>query len=292
MKCSHCSLNVPRGLIAEGAAHQFCCSGCKLVFETLQGAGLNKYYDMVEGEAADQRQASEVSKRSYSDFDFDEFTDEHVTQVENESIVKFYLRGVHCAACVWLVEKLPTLVDGVIRARLDLGRSIVSIEWHTSNVKLSRIAEVLDSIGYPPVPIKDGEELSRLQKEQRSDLLRIAVAGALAGNLMGIAFALYGAYWSGMEPSLRNFFRYTAMGLAAISVAWPGRVFYQGAWAAVRTRTPNMDLPIALGLSAGFCGGVFNTITNRGEVYFESVGVLVFLLLVGRYIQTKQQRNA
>lgn len=259
-----------------------------MVYDTLEGAGLNKYYEMVEGE----RQASAVSGRNYPEFDHQDFLDEHVKVIDDIATAKFYLRGVHCAACVWLVEKLPQLLDGIVSARLDLGRAIVVLKWRPQLVKLSAIASVLDSIGYPPLPLKDGEEQQRVVKEQRADLLRIAIAGALAGNLMGIAFALYGAYWSGMEDGLRDFFRYTALGLATISVMWPGRVFFQGALAALRTRTPNMDLPIALGLSAGYLGGAFNTFTHRGEVYFESVGVLVFLLLVGRYIQRKQQRSA
>jgi len=292
MKCDHCTLPVPAGLVVEGSAQQFCCAGCKLVYETLAGAGLGKYYDIVEEDAGDARQATVVSGRNYPEFDHQEFTDEHVTVAGDLASAKFYLRGVHCAACVWLVEKLPRLLKGVVSVRLDLGRAIVELEWRPQQVELSAIASLLDSIGYPPLPLKDGEEQQRLRKEQRADLLRIAIAGALAGNLMGIAFALYGAYWSGMEDGLRDFFRYTAFGLATISVAWPGRVFFRGALKALRARTPNMDLPIALGLSAGYLGGAFNTITQRGEVYFESVGILVFLLLVGRYIQRKQQRSA
>jgi Cu2+-exporting ATPase len=118
------------------------------------------------------------------------------------------------------------------------------------------------------------------------------VAGALAMNVMGVAFALYGGYLSGIEDAYRDFFRWISLALTALVLLWPGRVFFRGAWAALRTRTPNMDLPIALGIAAGFAGGAWSTIRGAGETYFESVAVLVFLLLCGRFLQQRQQRRA
>lgn len=290
--CTHCSLPVPRGLIAEGANEQFCCAGCRTVYETLQGAGLQRFYALAAQSDSSAARPASTSGRGFSEFDHPNFRASYVQEQEGVGHITLYLEGVHCAACVWLVEKLPTLVPGVLEARLDIGRAIVTLAWRTQQVELSVIARTLDRLGYPPHPVKSGEVQERRKQEARTAFLRIGVAGALAGNVMGIAFALYGGYLQGMETDLRDFFRWSALLLTLVSLVWPGRVFFRGAWAALRTRTPHMDLPIAIGIGAGFLGGAWHTITGTGEVYFESVAILVFLLLVGRHVQAKQQRRA
>jgi len=289
--CTHCSLPVPAGFIEEGSEAQFCCAGCKIVFETLQGYGLQRYYDIVATTNDDARPAV-TSGRGFSEFDHEDFHSRYVETKDGVSHTTFFLEGVHCAACVWLVEKLPSILPGLLEARLDMGRSLVQLHWQGGQVSLSAIAVALDRLGYPPHPVVEGEEQQRRRKESRAALMRIGVAGAIAGNVMMIAFALYGGYLSGMEVEYRNFFRWSALALTGLILLWPGRVFFRGAWAAMRTRTPHMDLPIALGLSAGFLGGAWNTFQGSGEVYFESVAILVFFLLVGRFVQQKQQRRA
>lgn len=292
VSCTHCSLPVPRGLIAEGGNAQFCCAGCRTVYETLQGAGLQRFYALAALSDSSPPRPASTSGRGFSEFDHPDFRASYAQEEEGVGHITLYLEGVHCAACVWLVEKLPAVVPGVLEARLDIGRAIVTLAWRTEQVELSVIARTLDRLGYPPHPVKSGEVQERRKQESRTALLRIAVAGALAGNVMGIAFALYGGYLQGMETAIRDFFRWSALLLTLLSLAWPGRVFFRGAWAALRTRTPHMDLPIAIGIGAGFLGGAWHTITGTGEVYFESVAILVFLLLVGRHVQAKQQRRA
>ncbi|MGB0953624.1 MAG: heavy metal translocating P-type ATPase metal-binding domain-containing protein, partial [Planctomycetota bacterium] len=292
VRCAHCSLPVPPGLYEEEAEHQFCCAGCRIVFETLQSHGLQRYYDLVEADEDGDARPATTSGRGFREFDHEDFAERYVESNEGESRITFYLEGVHCAACVWLVEKLPSILSGLKESRLDLGRSLVQLRWNPELISLSQIAVALDRLGYPPHPVVEGEEQLRRRAESRSALMRIAVAGALAGNVMAIAFALYGGFLSGMDDLYRNFFRWTALVLTFGALAWPGRVFFRGAYASLVTRTPNMDLPIALGIGAGFLGGSWNTITGEGEVYFESVAVLVFFLLCGRFVQQKQQRRA
>jgi Cu2+-exporting ATPase len=123
-------------------------------------------------------------------------------------------------------------------------------------------------------------------------LIRIAVAGALAGNVMLLAFALYGGHFHGIDDTYRRAFRWLSMLLTVPAVAWCALPFLRGAFGAFRTRTLHMDLPIAIGIAAGFIQGSLNTIFDRGEIYFESVTALIFFLLAGRFVQTSQQRAA
>ncbi len=164
--------------------------------------------------------------------------------------------------------------------------------WDPAVVPLSRVAEALDALGYPPHPFRGVKARDMARQADRAMLIRIGVAGALAMNAMGIAFALYGGIRHGMEPEFAALFRWASLLIAIPAVLYPGGVFLKGAWAAFRTRTLHMDVPIAIGLVAAFAASAANTIRGTGSVYFESLTALVFLLLVGRFLQTRQQRGA
>ncbi|MBT7012984.1 MAG: heavy metal translocating P-type ATPase [Planctomycetes bacterium] len=290
--CAHCGLPVPAGLVVDGDELQFCCRGCRTVYEAIHGAGLAGFYQLREGDDF-QAESARTTGRSFAELDDPEFLAEQGRTIGSLHEMRFYLEGVHCAACVWLVEKLPRVLPGVVESRLDMGRSVVCITWDDQQVACSAIAQTLDRLGYPPHPYRGGEEFERRRIEDRRLLLRIAAAGALAGNVMAIAFALYGE-GDGMkiQEGYRQMFRWASLLLAVIAVSWPGATFFRGALSAIRTRTPHMDLPIALGLGAGLWGGAFHTFTDSGHVYFESVTALVFFLLIGRFLQQRQQRAA
>jgi len=283
---------VPAGLVDDNSELQFCCSGCRVAYDVIHGAGLEGYYDLK-----DRIDAPELAARgrgtAYEDFDDPAFAELYChRRKDGMTTVELYLEGVHCAACVWLVEKVPLVVPGVAECRLDVGRSLATVIWDSEQTPLSSIARFLDSIGYPPHPFHGVEARDMERREDRALLIRIAVAGAIAGNVMLLAFALYGGYFHGISPTFRSLFRWVSLGLALPSILWCAQVFYRGAWGALKTRTLHMDVPISIGILAAFGWGVVNTIRDNGEVYFDSVTVLIFFLLIGRWVQRRQQRRA
>lgn len=292
--CAHCGLPVPKGRIdpqAEGGK-QFCCGGCEAVYAVIHKLGLTSYYKVRERQAASS-QPAKTTGAGYKAFDHPEFIARCCEdRADGLRSTSFYLEGVHCAACLWLVEKLPAIVPGVAESRLNLHRSLLQLSWKPGEAELSRIASALDSLGYPPHPARDVKADMVVRRENRRELVRIGVAGAAMGNAMILAVCLYAGMFTGIEKQYETLFRWVGMGIALISLAWPGAVFFRGAWSAIRTRTAHMDLPIALGLLAGGVAGTVNTVLGRGEVYFDTLAVLVFLLLVGRAIQRRQQRRA
>lgn len=290
--CAHCGLPVPKGRIDPEVEHQFCCGGCEAVYAVIHKLGLASYYRVRQKQDI-EGQPAKTTGAGYLAFDHPEFIERCCEdRADNLRTTSFYLEGVHCAACLWLVEKLPTIVPGVTESRLNMGKSLVRLTWDPKQTQLSRIASSLDSLGYPPHPARDVQTDAVVTRENRRELIRIGVAGAAVGNAMILAVCLYAGYFTGIEKEYETLFRWVGMGIALVALAWPGAVFFRGAWSAIRTRTAHMDLPIAMGLSAGGLAGTFNTITGRGEVYFDTLAVLVFLLLVGRAIQRRQQRRA
>lgn len=287
--CAHCGLTVPRGVVEPGEARQFCCVGCRTAFTLLHEGGLEGYYELPE------RREKRVSTtgRSFGEFDHPAFQDLYVRKLgDGRSRVELYLEGVHCASCVWLVERVPLLIPGLARAELDVRRSRAVIEWDPQSVPLSRVAQVLDSLGYTPHPFRGARRDELRRHEDRRSLADLGIAGALAVNVMLASLALYSGWWTGMEASYERFFRWVSLALTAPAVFGPGRVFFTSAWAAVRTRTMHMDLPIAIALAAGVTRGAVNTVTDAGPIYLDGVAMLVFLLLCGRYLQQRGQRAA
>lgn len=295
VRCTHCASPVPRGLVEEGSEHQFCCHGCKTAYSLIHSCGLDRYYRLRDEaiETAGGTSPVKLTGRRYSEFDDSVFRGLYCRPGEGGlTTIELVLEGVHCTACVWLLEKLPSLLPGVIESRLDLRRATVHITWNDDSVRLSRIATVLDSLGYKPHPARDTNARQLRKAEDRRHLVRLAVAGACAGNAMLFAIALYAGLFDWIDGAHVQLMRWASMGVTLVSLAWPGRVFFTSAVAAIRMRTAHLDIPIALALAAGGVWSVVSTLRGVGEVYFDTLSVLVFLLLVGRFIQHRQQRWA
>lgn len=291
--CSHCGLEVPQGLVTPGSERQFCCNGCRGAYELISSCRLEDYYQQrgeLEAEGAAPARASGLR---YLEFDDPAFSALYVKPAGSGlASVELLLEGVHCAACVWLLEKLPRVVPGVVESVLNFRRATLRVLFDPTSVSVSAIARAIDTLGYRPHPAKDRAAESLRRREDHRQLVRIGVAALCAGNVMVLAFALYGGVFGGIQPIYEQLFRWLSMALGAVCLAWPGAVFFRGAVAAIRTRTPNLDLPIAIALAAGGVMGTVNTVLARGEIYFDSVTAIVFLLLIGRFIQHRQQRWA
>ncbi len=292
LECTHCGLPVPASLVESGASAQFCCNGCRTVYAVLHDTGLDAFYDLREG-AGEQGQRARTTDRSYAEFDDPAFAELYCRPVGDGLMsVELSLEGVHCSACVWLVERVALIIDGALETVLDVGRSVVRVVWDPRETSLSRIARTLDSFGYPSHPRPGARSAELGRRADRALLGRMAVAGAVAGNVMLMAAALYSGMFHGIQPQYEKLFAWGSFIVTLPAVLWSATVFYKGAWGAIRTRTPHMDLPISLGIIAGFSWGVYATFTSSGEIYFDSVTALIFLLLVGRWVQRRQQSAA
>lgn len=289
--CTHCGNTVPSGLVEADADTQFCCEGCRAVFQTITGCGLADYYRL---RALGEESANPVANvgGNYTSFDTDAFTSLYVSTVGANRQIELILEGVTCGACIWLIEKLPEVLDGVVEARLNLRAATVRVTWDPSRIALSKIAELLSRFGYAPHPAKGVDRTALIRKQERRMLIDIGLAFALMGNLMLISVALYAGWAGNMDATMTRFFRSLSVLLGVTSLAVPGRCFFVNAYRSIVHRAANLDLPIAIALVAGGVGGVLNVAFDHAETYFDSLSMLVFLLLVGRYIQHRQQRRA
>ncbi len=285
--CTHCGLPALGADAIDGP--NFCCSACATAYAMINAHGLGAYHRFPERRGA----AVRPSGRAFSDFDHEAFTARYVhADAAGLMHVELALEGVHCASCVWLIERVPLLVTGVAHAELDVRQARASVTWDPGATQLSDIARTLDALGYTPHPYRGGERAAMRKRDDRAMLVRIGVAGAIATNVMLAALALYTGGFNAMDRGSMQLFRWLSLALTIPALLWPGRVFFTGAWAALRTGTVHMDVPIALALGAAATRGAINTVTGSGPVYFDGVCTLVFLLLVGRFLQARGQRAA
>lgn len=295
--CDHCGLPVgPRPVRGDGAV--FCCTGCSVVHGALAAAGLGEtYYRLRDLAPSKPTRPAEADALQLGELDTDAFLAEHTRPAGDEArAVDLFLDGVHCAACVWLVERLPYEMDGVRSARLDLPRARLSLTFD-EGTRLSDVGRWLARFGYAARPIRAAD--GRRTDAERALLIRLGVAWALAGNVMLIAFALYAGLDASTNPGLAAAARWASLALAVPAVGYGAAPFFQRAWAslrlAVRARDPrrlHIDTPIALGIAVGTAHSAIATITGRGEVWFDSITVLIAALLTARWLQLRSRRLA
>lgn len=292
LPCVHCG-EVTLCASEQDPEQVFCCSGCLGAYQLIHGWGLEDFYALREQMQLTSPPRAAAQGGRFDAFDSPEFLGESAPQTNSDGIcsVELAVHGLHCAACAWLIERAAEKEDGLLQSRVRMNKHTVQLVYDPAATKLSHIAKLFDKLGYELAPFSPKEN-EHLRRESRRHLIRIAVAGFLAANAMWIAVALYAGEFATVAADHRYFMTLvgTALGLAAVAI--PGRSFLTGGWAAIRTFTPHMDLPIALGLSVGSVVGTYNAIRGIGHVYFDSLAILVFLLLIGRWIQFRQQQRA
>ncbi len=277
----------------QDASRVFCCSGCRGAYDLIHGWGLQEFYALREQMPLSGTSNPANQRDQYEQFDTPDYLGKDCL-IENKDgthTAELAVHGLHCGACAWLIETAVEHEAGLISARVQMSQHSIRLIFDPTQTQLSKIARFLDRLGYSLTPLSSSRD-SHIRGESRRQLVQIAIAGFLAANAMWIAVALYAGEFTGVEVGHKYFLGLVGTALGLTAVAIPGRTFFIGAIAAIKHRIPHMDLPVALGLLVGSIVGTYNAIQGAGHVYFDSLSALVFLLLIGRWIQFRQQQRA
>lgn len=196
--------------------------------------------------------------------------------------MQFYLDGVHCAACVWITEKLPEISPDAESLRLDLSSGVAQVRLRKGG-SFAGAAQVLAKLGYTPHPVKNDESEEHQRRENRLHLIRMGVAAASAGNIMLLAIALY----AGVDGVLAGVFQWVSAALFLPVLFFSAVPFYKSAWGAIRSKKVSIDIPIVFGLLIGTTASYWNLAVGSPHIYFDSISSLIFLLLSTRYLLKK-----
>ena len=277
--CQHC------GNYVGNQQSDFCCSGCLQVYQILKSSGLTNYYKIRELSNVDQVNPVNLSDETFEYFNDFKFQQEFVFQKqENIESGLLYIKGVHCAACQWLLNRLPEFCAGVLRSELNYSNSQLNMTIDNNQTSWQQVARFINKIGYYPELLQ-----SKKNEQQKNDrkllLLQIGVAGFSAGNTMMIAVSLYQGLFSGIAEPYRNFLHWVSLILTLPTMIFSAEHFFKKSFAMLKIRQPHLDLPISIGILLGFIYSVYATITGKDYVYFDTICMLIFLILTARYLQ-------
>ncbi|MDA9555442.1 heavy metal translocating P-type ATPase metal-binding domain-containing protein [Pelobium sp.] len=260
----------------------FCCNGCLQVYSILTESKLGHYYKLNPHPGDTQKLAD--TKFSY--LDEPEIAAQLISyQDQEKTIVSFYIPAIHCSSCIWLLEHLNTLNDGIIANRVDFLKKQVTIQFHHQQVSLGQVATLLQSIGYEP--LISLQDVVKQNHQQKDNLLpKIAVAGFCFGNVMLLSFPAYFGL-SEADKHFGNFFSLMSILFCIPAVLYSGSDYFKQAYYNLKNGILNIDFPLALGILVLFLRTLSDYIFHLGEGFADSLTGLIFFLLIGKFVQKK-----
>jgi len=294
VSCTHCHLSFDESvMITETSQNKtlyFCCKGCEGVYHLLQDEGLDSFYEKLGDQTLHPASAIEDD---LSRFDLEGFKNKYI-KTDNNGLheISLIIEGIHCSACVWLNEKVLHQTDGIIEATINYSNNKAKIIWDPDEIKLSQIIEKIRSIGYNAYPYDPSLQEERNIKTRNEYYTRILVGVFSTMNIMWLAIAQYAGYFSGIEASHKNILNIAEFVLATPTLFYSGWIFFRGAYYGLKNRFVNMDLLVASGALLAYLYSIYAMLTRTGEVYFDSVTMIITFVLVGKYLEVLSKKQA
>lgn len=284
--CSHCGSECPPGSPTLGQ-ECFCCRGCESVFQLIRIHGLSDYYHLKDSRGGVPADIPGPPGR----FDFLDRAEVLHTIADYADAkrvrVTFRLPGIHCIACVWLLENLGRLHPGVLSARVNFGQKELTTDFHPGRMRCGELAELISSLGYEPdLRFSDIASPGKSSEDTRLPA-RLGVAGFVFGNTMLFSLAGYLGLDSEFGPAFQKLTGVISILFSLPVVAYCAADYWKTAWIGLRQRRINIEVPIAAGIAALWLQSLHEVVTQTGEGYFDSLAGLLFFLLCGRWFQQR-----
>ncbi len=279
--CYHCNDVCEK--IVKFDDKNFCCNGCKMVYEILNQSELSAYYTIDK--KAGKRPEIIAGKYDYLDSDkitetLLEFTDDDL------QIVNLYIPHIHCSSCIWVLENLSKLNANVMASQVNFPKKTVRITYKKQQFSLKELVVLLSSIGYEPYISLDNSEVKYNHKDHTL-LIKLAVAGFAFGNIMFLSFPEYFEVSEHWLNQYKSFFRYIMLVFSVPVILYAAQDYFVSAYKGLKNKILNIDVPIALGMLVLFLRSAYEIITHTGQGFLDSLSGLVFFLLLGKFFQQK-----
>jgi P-type Cu+ transporter len=284
MVCYHCGQSCTDLITAMDK--NFCCTGCKTVFEILTENDLCEYYTLDKTPGTSLRF---VQEEAY------QFLDEPSVRKKlllfdstAFSRVQFFIPAIHCVSCIWLLENLQRLNDGILQSKVDFSGKQVTIDFKPTALSLSAVAHLIASLGYAPSIHLEG--ISQSTSSNKSLVIKLAIVGFCFGNIMMLSFPEYLGLGD-TDHQLKTLFSLLNLLLVIPVVGYSASDYFLAAWKSFEQKQINIDVPIAVGLAALFLRSGYDILLHTGPGYLDSLSGLVFFLLIGRWFQGKTYQS-
>ncbi len=276
LACAHCG--------APSGPHRFCCPGCAAAFDAIHALGLGSYYRARVLDPALARPRPGDDRTA----DLARF----VTEADGRCTLVLALDGLQCGACVWLIESVLAREPDMLVGRVNLTTRRLKLVWRGGPARAGVLVGRIAALGYRLVPF-DPSCLAAADDRRGRGLLRaLGVAGFAAGNVMLLSLGAWIGLAQGMGPGTLALLHWLSALIALPAIAYAGMPFFASAWAALRHRRTNMDVPISVGVVLVTGLSFAETLRGGPHTYFDSAVTLVFFLLVGRVLDHRARGQA
>lgn len=285
-KCFHCGEDCEMDSLVYDQK-RFCCQGCKLVYEVLAENDLCDFYSIDSNPGRSQKSSSRLQNR------FDYLDDPEVSRRlldfknEQESHLTFYIPQIHCSSCIWLLENLFQINSAIVGSRVDFIKKKVQLKFDHGRISLKEVVKLLATLGYEPTVSLSDLDREKGGKVDRKMLMKLGVAGFCFGNMMLFSIPEYFSEAELLGEGFKGTFDYLNVLFSLPIVFYAATDYYRSAWNAIRQRKVNMDVPIVLGIVAFFLYSLWEIFTQGNAGYMDSLGGLLFFLLLGKIYQQK-----
>ncbi len=293
--CYHCGEDVPANTDFKvdilGESRKMCCPGCETVAQTIVDSGLVSYYQYRTA-PAEKADLVPEQLQALIHYDNEDVQSEFVRNRENVSEVTLSLEGVSCAACAWLIEKQVSNTAGLVSIRVNTTTNRALLAWDKTQVRLSELLSVIHKLGYKAAPFEADKQEASYHRMMKQYLYRLGIGGLATMQVMMLAVALYLEVFGDLELEFKNYFRWVSLIFATPVLLYSALPFYLNAWRSIKGRTLGMDVPVSIALIFAYVASLIATVTEQGEVFFESISMFTFFLLVGRFLEMRARRKA
>lgn len=296
--CYHCGLPIASpdqgqfNTVILGQTRDMCCPGCLAVSEAIVNNGLEDYYQFRTEPAKKSDNSILDTLDKLNVYDDPSLQEEFVYDEGQHKQIQLTLEGITCAACGWLIEKQLSKVGGIKQVAVNVQERRALITWSPLEIKLSQILTTLKRIGYVGSPFHPDDHEASYKREQKTFLKKLGLAGIMTMQVMMLMTGLYFDWFGAIELETKQYFYWVALTLTTPVVLYSGSTFYIGAVKALSAKTVNMDVPVTLAVFGTYFAGIRSTLQEQGEVYFESICMFIFLLLLSRFLEHRSRHRA
>jgi Cu+-exporting ATPase len=281
--CFHCGIEIIKSEQIVFDEKKFCCNGCKTVYEIFSQNDMACYYDFEKSPGATPQE----TLGKYDFLDNEEIVTKLLEFQENETaIISLYIPHIHCSSCIWILENLQRLQEGITASQVNFPEKKVRVTYKSNEVTLKQIVLLLSSIGYEPYISLENYETGK-HKVDRSLTYKIGVAFFCFGNIMLLSFPEYFEVKEFWIDQYRGFFRWLIFALALPTFFYSASGYYVAAWNSIKSKLLNIEIPIALGIIVMFIRSTVDIIFDYGQGFFDSMAGLIFFMLLGKLFQQK-----
>lgn len=265
----------------------FCCTGCKSVYEILYQNNMCNYYAITHSPGSTQQRAH---LNTYYDFLDETHVIEQLTHFKegNQVHVKFSIPNMHCSSCIWLLENLYKLDPGIKSSRVVFMEREITVVYDTTKISLKGLVILLKKIGYEPNLSFDDLNAKSNKKINRTQIYKIGIAGFCFGNIMMLSFPDYFSQGNFESNSQLNLvFNYLSLALSIPVFFYCAKEFWVSSWQQLKLRKLNIDIPIALAILITFLVSVYQIVFQQKLGFLDSMSGIVFFMLLGRFFQNR-----